>query len=120
MRGVCVRAVEEGITAIAFGDLFLEDIRAYREQQLEGSGLDPLFPVWQIPTRQLAADMRAAGVGSKITGVDPAKLDRSFAGREFDLDLIESLPPTADPCGENGEFHTFVYGAPVFERPIPV
>jgi len=120
MRAVCVRAVEEGITAIAFGDLFLEDIRAYREKQLEGSGLDPLFPVWQVPTRQLAADMLAAGVRAKITCVDPTKLDRSFAGREFDLDLIESLPPTADPCGENGEFHTFVYDAPVFARPIPV
>lgn len=120
MRGVCRRAVAEGITAIAFGDLFLEDIRAYREKQLEGSGLDPLFPVWHIPTRQLAAEMLAAGVCAKITCVDPAKLGRSFAGRDFDLDLLESLPPAADPCGENGEFHTFVYDAPVFARPIPV
>ena len=120
MRGVCRRAVAEGITEIAFGDLYLEDIRAYRERQLEGSGLTPLFPVWKIPTRQLAADMINAGIRAKITCVDGSKLDRSFAGREFDREFIESLPPTADPCGENGEFHTFVHQAPVFTHPIPV
>ena len=120
MRGVCRRAVAEGIADIAFGDLYLEDIRAYRERQLEGSGLEPLFPVWKIPTRQLAADMINAGIRAKITCVDGSKLDRSFVGREFDREFIESLPPTADPCGENGEFHTFVYQAPVFAHPIAV
>ena len=120
MRGVCRRAVAEGVTEIAFGDLYLEDIRAYRERQLEGSGLTPHFPLWKIPTRQLAADMINAGIRAKITCVDGAKLDRSFAGREFDREFVESLPPAADPCGENGEFHTFVYEAPVFTHPIAV
>ena len=120
MRGVCRRAVVEGITDIAFGDLFLEDIRAYRERQLEGTGLQPLFPVWKIPTRQLATNMISAGIRAKITCVDGSKLARSFAGREFDREFVESLPPSADPCGENGEFHTFVYEAPVFTHAIPV
>ena len=120
MRGVCRRAVTEGITDIAFGDLYLEDIRAYRERQLEDTGLSPLFPVWKIPTRQLASDMIAGGIRAKITCIDASKLDRSFAGREFSREFVESLPPAADPCGENGEFHTFVYEAPVFAHPIGV
>jgi uncharacterized protein (TIGR00290 family) len=120
MRGVCQRALAEGITAVAFGDLFLQDIRDYRERQLQGTGLEPLFPVWQIPTAQLARDMIAAGVKAKITCVDPAQVDRAFAGRDFDQALLDSLPPGVDPCGENGEFHTFVYDAPVFSRPIEV
>jgi uncharacterized protein (TIGR00290 family) len=120
MRKVTERAVAEGIEAVAFGDLFLEDIRAYRERQLEGTGLEPLFPVWKIPTRQLALDMIAAGVKAKLTCVDPSKLDRSYAGRDFDLDLLRDLPERIDPCGENGEFHTFVYEAPVFRTPIGV
>jgi uncharacterized protein (TIGR00290 family) len=120
MRKVAERTVAEGIEAVAFGDLFLEDIRAYRERQLEGSGLEPLFPVWKIPTRQLALDMIAAGVRAKLTCVDPSQLDRSFAGRDFDLELLQDLPERVDPCGENGEFHTFVYEAPVFRAPIHV
>jgi diphthamide synthase (EF-2-diphthine--ammonia ligase) len=120
MRGVCRHAFAEGITSIAFGDLFLQDIRDYRERQLLGSGLDPLFPVWQIPTAQLARDMIAAGVKAKITCVDPSQVDCSFAGRDFDQALLDSLPPGVDPCGENGEFHTFVYDAPVFSSPIEV
>jgi len=120
MRGVCQRALAEGITAVAFGDLFLQDIRDYRERQLQGTGLEPLFPVWEIPTAKLARDMIAAGVKAKITCVDPAQVDRSFAGRDFDQALLDSLPPGVDPCGENGEFHTFVYDAPVFSRPIAV
>ena len=120
MRGVCQRAIAEGITAVAFGDLFLQDIRDYRERQLQGTGLEPLFPVWQIPTAKLARDMIAAGVKAKITCVDPAQVDRSFAGRDFDQTLLDSLPPGIDPCGENGEFHTFVYDAPVFSSPIEV
>ena len=120
MRGVCQRAVAEGITAVAFGDLFLQDIRDYRERQLRGTGLEPLFPAWEIPTAQLARDMIAAGVKAKITCVDPHQVDRSFAGRDFDRALLDSLPSGVDPCGENGEFHTFVYDAPVFSRPIEV
>ena len=120
MRSVWWRALDEDIDGVAFGDLFLEDIRRYRERQLEGTGLEPMFPLWQLPTRQLALDMVAGGVRAKITCVDPGKLDRSYAGREFDRDLIEGLAEGTDPCGENGEFHTFVYDAPVFSRPIPV
>ncbi len=93
MRGVCHRAFAEGITAVAFGDLFLQDIRDYRERQLHGTGLDPLFPVWKIPTAQLAQDMIAAGVKAKITCVDPAQVDRSFAGRDFDQALLDCPAP---------------------------
>jgi uncharacterized protein (TIGR00290 family) len=120
MRAVCQRARAEGITAVAFGDLFLQQIREYRIRQLQGSGLEPLFPVWQIPTEQLGRDMIAAGVRARITCVDPSKLAKSFAGHEYDLQFLHSLPPGIDPCGENGEFHTFVYDAPVFSRPIAV
>ena len=95
MRGVCQRAIAEGITAVAFGDLFLQDIRDYRERQLHGTGLEPLFPVWEIPTAQLARDMIAAGVKAKITCVDPSQVDRSFAGRDFDQALLDSLPPAS-------------------------
>jgi uncharacterized protein (TIGR00290 family) len=120
MREVVRRAVSEGIEAVAFGDLFLQDIRAYRERQLEGTGLEPVFPLWEIPTGRLAREMIAGGVRAKLTCVDPTKLDRCFAGCDFDAALLDTLPESVDPCGENGEFHTFVYDAPVFSRPIPV
>jgi uncharacterized protein (TIGR00290 family) len=120
MGGLCRRAVRNGVTAIAFGDLFLQDIRGYRERQLETTGLQPLFPVWQIPTRDLAWEMVRAGVKAKVTCVDPVKLDRSYAGRDFDAEFLNSLPDRVDPCGENGEFHTFVYDAPVFSSAIKV
>lgn len=120
MRTVCQRASAEGITAVAFGDLFLQDIRDYRERQLQGTGLEPLFPVWQIPTEQLGRDMIAAGLKAKITCVDPSKLEKRFAGRDYDHDLLRALPAGVDPCGENGEFHTFVYDAPVFSSAIGV
>jgi uncharacterized protein (TIGR00290 family) len=120
MSAVCQRAVSEGISAIAFGDLFLEEIRAYRERQLQGTGLEPLFPVWRIPTGELARDMIAAGMRAKITCVDPGKLDKKFAGRDFDATFLTAVPQTVDPCGENGEFHTCVYSAPVFSAPIAV
>jgi uncharacterized protein (TIGR00290 family) len=120
MRVVHRRAVAEGITVMAFGDLFLQDIREYRIRQLEGTGLEPLFPLWHIPTGELALDMIATGVKAKVTCVDPSKLARSLAGSDFNQSFLEALPPGVDPCGENGEFHTFVYEAPVFSRPIPV
>jgi diphthamide synthase (EF-2-diphthine--ammonia ligase) len=113
-------AMAEGITALAFGDLFLQDIRDYRVRQLKGSGLEPLFPIWQIPTQQLSREMIAAGLKAKITGIDHSKLAKSFVGRDYDLALLQALPAQVDPCGENGEFHTFVYDAPVFSRPIGV
>jgi uncharacterized protein (TIGR00290 family) len=120
MSALCRRAIGEGITAVAFGDLFLEDVRNYRERQLQGTGLEPLFPLWNIPTRALALDMLAGGVKAKITCVDPSKLAKTYAGRDYDQELLDSLPPGIDPCGENGEFHTFVHSAPVFSRPIEV
>lgn len=120
MRAVCERATAGGVTAVAFGDLFLQEVRDYRIRQLQGSGLEPLFPVWQIPTRQLSRDMIAAGVKAKITCVDPSRIAKSFVGREYDLSLLNALPAGADPCGENGEFHTFIYDAPVFSHPIEV
>jgi uncharacterized protein (TIGR00290 family) len=120
MRVVCQRAVAEGITAVAFGDLFLQDIRDYRIRQLQGTGLEPLFPLWLVPTKDLALEMIAAGVKAKVTCVDPAKLAQTFAGRDFDRSFLEDLPPGIDPCGENGEFHTFVHDAPPFSSPIEV
>jgi len=120
MRAMIQRAAADGITAMAFGDLFLQDIRDYRERQLHGTGIEPLFPLWQIPTGDLARDMVAAGVKAKITCVDPSKLSKSFAGQDFDRAFLNALPEGIDPCGENGEFHTFVHAAPVFSRPIQV
>lgn len=120
MGEACRKAIDCGITAIAFGDLFLADIRAYREKQLAAAGLEPLFPVWGIPTGELARELIRSGVRAKITCVDPRKLDASFAGREYDEAFLASLPPGIDPCGENGEFHSFVYDAPEFSSPIEV
>jgi len=116
MAQACARAVAEGIQAIAFGDLFLEDIREYRETKLAGTGLTPLFPCWQIPTDQLARDMMASGLRAHLVCVDPKQLDRSFAGRLFDASLLADLPGDVDPCGERGEFHTFVSAGPMFAR----
>jgi uncharacterized protein (TIGR00290 family) len=119
MGQVWQAAEAEGIQAIAFGDLFLADIRAYRERQLSGTGLEPLFPLWHIPTPRLAREMIAGGLRARLTCVDPV-LPREFAGREFDLELIEDLPSGVDPCGENGEFHTFAYDGPMFRAPIAI
>ena len=120
MSEVCRRAVAEGIQAIAFGDLYLADVRRYREQQLNGTGLEPVFPLWGIPTAALANEMIAAGLRAKITCVDPRALDRSFAGRDYDHSFLNELPPSVDPCGENGEFHSFVYNSPEFRAPLIV
>jgi uncharacterized protein (TIGR00290 family) len=114
MAAACARAVDEGIDAIAFGDLFLEDIRAYREARLAGTGLEPLFPCWQIPTDRLAREMITSGVRAHLVCVDPRQLDGRFAGRIFDEALLNELPPTVDPCGERGEFHTFVSAGTMF------
>ncbi|MGH9718830.1 MAG: ATP-binding protein [Bryobacteraceae bacterium] len=120
MGALCARAVAEGIEAIAFGDLFLEDIRAYREKQLDGTGLTPLFPLWQIPTASLADEMIRSGLRAKLACVDPRKLAPEFAGRDFDHALLADFPAGIDPCGENGEFHTFAYDGPMFREAIPV
>jgi uncharacterized protein (TIGR00290 family) len=113
-------AVRDGFTHVAFADLFLQDIRRYREDKLAGSGLDPLFPLFDADTPKLARAMTAAGLRARITCVDPRQLDRRFAGREFDESLLDDLPPSVDPCGEHGEFHTFAYDGPMFARPIPI
>lgn len=113
--------VADGFTHVAFGDLFLEDVRRYREERLAGSGLEPLFPLWKTkPTAQLAEDMIAGGLQARLTCVDPRKLDRAFAGRAFDRSLLDELPAGVDPCGENGEFHSFAFAGPMFHHPIPV
>jgi uncharacterized protein (TIGR00290 family) len=118
MAEACHRAIEENVDAIAFGDLFLRDIRAYREKQLKDTGLEPLFPLWEIPTAELAQQMIAGGLRAKVVCVDSRQLDASFAGRDFDAELLRDLPAGVDPCGENGEFHSCVYDGPVFSRPI--
>ncbi|ABA03332.1 Protein of unknown function DUF71, ATP-binding region [Nitrobacter winogradskyi Nb-255] len=113
-------AKRSGITHIIFGDLFLADIRAYREQKLAGAGITPVFPLWGRPTSTLAREMIASGLEARLVSVDLAKLDRSLAGRDFDERLLEDLPAGIDPCGENGEFHTFVSAAPVFSQRLEV
>jgi uncharacterized protein (TIGR00290 family) len=112
------RARDAGIVVMAFGDLFLEDIRRYREEKLSGTGLRPVFPIWGIPTDVLAREMIAGGLRARLTCVDPKQLDASFAGREFDANLLRDLPASADPCGERGEFHTFAYDGPMFGKPV--
>ena len=105
--------VADGFTHVAFGDLFLEDVRRYREDRLAGSGLAPLFPIWKTkPTADLARDMIDGGLQARLTCIDPRKLDRSFAGRTFDEQLLADLPEGIDPCGENGEFHSFAFDGP--------
>jgi len=113
------RSETPDVTHIAFGDLFLEDVRAYRERLLERSGFTPLFPVWGENTSALARRFIADGFAARIVCVDTTQLDRSFAGRSFDTKLLADLPPAVDPCGERGEFHTFVSGGPGFSSPIP-
>jgi uncharacterized protein (TIGR00290 family) len=109
-----------GVEAMAFGDLFLADIRAYRERQLAGTGIAPLFPLWSRDTHALAREMIDGGLVAHVTCIDPGRLDRSFAGRRFDRAFLADLPPGVDPCGENGEFHTFASAGPMFRAPLAV
>jgi uncharacterized protein (TIGR00290 family) len=111
----------DGFTHVAFGDLFLEDVRRYREERMAGTGLAPLFPVWKTKTTaELAREMIGGGLRAYLTCVDPRKLDRSFAGRAFDATLLAELPAGVDPCGENGEFHSFVWDGPMFQQPLAI
>jgi diphthamide synthase (EF-2-diphthine--ammonia ligase) len=114
------RAVDDGITHIAFGDLFLEDVRRYREDRLAGTGLQPLFPLFGFDTATLAGEMVQSSLRARITCINPKALDRRFAGREFDASLLAELPSSVDPCGERGEFHTCAYAGPMFARPVPL
>jgi uncharacterized protein (TIGR00290 family) len=120
MRDAMTRARAEGVRHVIFGDLFLNDVRAYREKQLARCGMTPVFPLWGKDTRQLAEDMVAGGLSAHLTCVDPRQLDRTFAGRRFDRDLLAALPRHVDPCGENGEFHTFASAGPMFRAAVPV
>jgi uncharacterized protein (TIGR00290 family) len=122
MREAVERAKREGVTHIAFGDLYLEDIRAYRERTLAGTGVDPIFPIWSSAsdTGRLAREMFAADLRAVITCVDPKQLDGRFVGRQFDAELLTDLPAKVDPCGERGEFHTFCWRGPMFSEQIAV
>jgi uncharacterized protein (TIGR00290 family) len=120
MAAAVADAKARGVTHMIFGDLFLEDVRAYRERQLAGSGITPVFPIWQRPTAALAREMIAAGVEAHLSTVDLKKLPASFAGRRFDAALLAALPAGADPCGENGEFHSFVTAGPMLKGKIAV
>ncbi len=120
MGEAVANAVRDGITHMIFGDLFLADIRAYREARLAGTGITPVFPLWQRPTPELARAMIASGLQAYLATVDLTKLPEKFAGRRFDTQLLDDLPAGIDPCGENGEFHTCVVAGPMFSRPISV
>ncbi|HEY3092760.1 MAG TPA: hypothetical protein VGJ52_06675 [Vicinamibacterales bacterium] len=118
MRAAVADARTDGFTHVAFGDLFLEDVRRYREEKLAGTGLDPLFPIWGIPTGELAGQMIDGGLRARLACVDTRQLDAGFVGREFDRALIRDLPASVDPCGERGEFHSCVYAGPMFRESI--
>jgi len=120
MAAALEQARAQDITEMVFGDLFLEDIRAYRERQLEGTGITPRFPLWGRPTAQLAEEMIDGGLTAHVTCLDPRKMPRELAGRRFDRTLLADLPDGIDPCAENGEFHTCVTGGPMFREPIRV
>jgi uncharacterized protein (TIGR00290 family) len=120
MSATCEEARQAGVEALAFGDLFLREIRDYRVNQLRDTGLEPVFPLWGAPTPQLAREMIAAGLRAKLTCVDPMRLSARFLGRDFDETLLSELPTGVDPCGENGEFHSFAYAGPMFRHPIKI
>jgi uncharacterized protein (TIGR00290 family) len=120
MRALIGRAHAAGVTHMAFGDLFLEDVRAYRIRQLAGTGIEPVFPLWGLPTAALARDMLAAGLRATLSCVDPRQLASAHAGRAYDMALLDALPDGVDPCGERGEFHTFCHAGPMFRAPLAV
>jgi uncharacterized protein (TIGR00290 family) len=120
MAGAMAQARAEGVQDVAFGDLFLEDIRRYREEKLHAVAMNAVFPVWGLDTCDLAREMAASGLRAILTCVDPKQLDSRFAGRIFDEKLLQELPPEVDPCGERGEFHTFAFAGPMFQKPLAV
>jgi len=120
MAEAVLRFRSRGVMHFAFGDIFLRDLRTYREEKLLSEGMTALFPLWDVDTRELARRFLAAGFRAFTVCIDPRKLDKSFAGRELDQAFFNDLPPTVDPCGENGEFHTFVFDGPIFSRPVDV
>jgi uncharacterized protein (TIGR00290 family) len=120
MQTLIEKAKSQNVKVLAFGDLYLEDIRAYRERLLLGSGIEAVFPLWKRPTDELARDMISIGIKAVLTCIDPSKINRSFAGRTFDADFLNDLPAEIDPCGENGEFHTFVFESPDFRSGLSI
>lgn len=120
MSEACASAVAKGISAIAFGDLFLQDVRRYREDRLRGTGLEPVSPLWRRNTHELVLEMIDGGLQARIVCVDPSTLPPDFAGRDLDHELVQRFPDGVDPCGENGEFHTFAYAGPMFQETIPI
>lgn len=114
------RAKREKVSVMAFGDLFLEEVRNYRLEKLAPTGIDPVFPLWGLKTKALAREMVSAGLRAHITCVDPKQLDPAYAGRTFDDAFLDDLPAGVDPCGENGEFHSFTYAGPMFSAPIAI
>ena len=120
MRETLARYKDRGVEKVAFGDLFLQDIRSYREERLARIGMRGLFPLWGRDTKELAKEFVEDGFRAVLCCVDPRKLSKEFCGREFDLEFLKSIPASVDPCGENGEFHTFVYDGPIFKGPIPI
>jgi len=120
MAAACTSALQKGIDAVAFGDLFLEEVRRYREERLRGTGLEPIFPLWGRNTHDLIHEMLDGGLRARIVCVDPVKLSGEFIGRDLSEQMLRRLPASVDPCGENGEFHTFAYAGPMFREPIPI
>jgi uncharacterized protein (TIGR00290 family) len=118
MRAAIGAARADGIEGVAFGDLFLADVRQYREKMMEGTGITPLFPLWGRPTVELSREMTAGGLRARITCVDPRSLPAAMSGREYNDDFLKALPEGVDPCGENGEFHSFAFDGPMFNRPV--
>jgi uncharacterized protein (TIGR00290 family) len=120
MGAAMAQARAEGVLNVAFGDLFLEDVRRYREEKLSSVGMTPLFPLWGRETHRLARDMVAGGLRAYLTCVDPRQIDRHLVGRSFDAGLLDELPASVDPCGEKGEFHSFAFAGPMFSAPLAV
>ena len=120
MSGFIAESRRQGIECFAFGDLYLEEIRRYREEKLVGTGITPIFPLWGRPTRELSRDMVNGGLMARITCVDPGRLSPEFAGRIYDKSFLDRIPETVDPCGENGEFHTFSFDGPMFDKAVDV
>jgi diphthamide synthase (EF-2-diphthine--ammonia ligase) len=120
MRTAMSEALACGVTRVVFGDLYLQDIREYRASQLAKVGMQPVFPLWGLPTRKLAKDMLHGGLSARVTCLDPGKMPRELAGAAFDADFLGALPPGVDPCGENGEFHTCCLDGPMFGKPVKV
>lgn len=120
MADFVARASNDEVRCMAFGDLYLQDVRRYREERMRGTGIEAVFPLWEKPTRPLLQEMLAGGLRACLTCVDPRVLSANFAGRELTLALLESMPANIDPCGENGEFHTFVFDGPMFTQPLDI